>query len=502
MSSNLNNTDLDIYLKPNVDKFIPSILKTKVKIYNNDYFATLSYNNILKNNNKFFKMQLLESDTMFFIYYRYGRIGTTGEIDINPYKNIDDAIEIFENTFYEKCKIKWDKRNISNDIEDINNIDNNIYSYTETKNNTNENNDIDKLTIEENKKINEILNDEIVYFIKYIYNKKNYEKLKDLGFDVKIPLGSLSENQINKAFKILNKISDMLKELDTDKDKKLDDNIINSLTSKFYSIIPTYITKTTIPPPINNIDILNNKIDLLNSLLSSSIMYKNLLQNSNNDIYNLYNSLNTDIKSINNQSDEYILIDTYLNCNIGGSHGIKGFDLINLYRINQKNINDNFKHIPDKTYLLWHGTGTINVVGILTQGLLINPDNVIHHGKMFGNGIYFANCSSKSCNYSTYDNNNYGILLLCEVVLEDMVKYLSSYHPKKEDNIKSLRGIGKYIPNKKLHQVFEDTIVPIGNLIENPTTYKHGSPKLYYDEFIVYNEKSVRIKYVLIVKKK
>ena len=33
----------------------------------------------------------------------------------------------------------------------------------------------------------------------------------------------------------------------------IDDNIINSLTSKFYSIIPTYITKTTIPPPINNL---------------------------------------------------------------------------------------------------------------------------------------------------------------------------------------------------------------------------------------------------------
>lgn len=50
---------------------------------------------------------------------------------------------------------------------------------------------------------------------------------------------------------------------------------------------------------------------------------------------------------------------------------------------------------------LWHGTRTFNLLSILKQGLVI-PDarNFNVCGRMFGNGVYFSDQSSKSLNYA------------------------------------------------------------------------------------------------------
>jgi poly [ADP-ribose] polymerase len=46
---------------------------------------------------------------------------------------------------------------------------------------------------------------------------------------------------------------------------------------------------------------------------------------------------------------------------------------------------------------------------------------------MFGKGVYFADMSSKSANYCfTNNNNDIGILLLCEVALGNTNDLLSS----------------------------------------------------------------------------
>ena len=48
---------------------------------------------------------------------------------------------------------------------------------------------------------------------------------------------------------------------------------------------------------------------------------------------------------------------------------------------------------------LWHGTNTANLLSILSKGLII-PKNYVN-GWAFGAGVYFANRSTKSLNYST-----------------------------------------------------------------------------------------------------
>ncbi len=50
---------------------------------------------------------------------------------------------------------------------------------------------------------------------------------------------------------------------------------------------------------------------------------------------------------------------------------------------------------------LWHGTRISNLLSILKSGFVIPPANAPHcTGRMFGNGVYFSDQSTKSLNYS------------------------------------------------------------------------------------------------------
>lgn len=69
---------------------------------------------------------------------------------------------------------------------------------------------------------------------------------------------------------------------------------------------------------------------------------------------------------------------------------------------------------------LWHGTKKGNLLSILSRGFVIPPSNAPHcTGRLFGNGCYFSDQSTKSLNYSwghwdgKYDPNCF--MFLCNV---------------------------------------------------------------------------------------
>ena len=69
---------------------------------------------------------------------------------------------------------------------------------------------------------------------------------------------------------------------------------------------------------------------------------------------------------------------------------------------------------------LFHGTKNCNMVGILARGLLIAPKNEPVTGYMFGKGVYFADQSRQSAQYSVRWASNqqpFGYLFLADVAL-------------------------------------------------------------------------------------
>jgi len=120
-------------------------------------------------------------------------------------------------------------------------------------------------------------------------------------------------------------------------------------------------------------------------------------------------------------------------------------------------------------------------------------------GYMFGKGVYFADMVSKAANYCyTNKENNIGVLLLCEIALGKSnelfhADFNASNLPK---GCMSTKGCGKTAPPEKTYVKQEgDVMVPLG---KGEPTYVVGS--LLYNEFIVYDVKQIRLRYVLKIK--
>ena len=93
--------------------------------------------------------------------------------------------------------------------------------------------------------------------------------------------------------------------------------------------------------------------------------------------------------------------------------------LVDAFRLTREGEVDTYNPLDlGNKKLLWHGSRFSNFVGILSQGMRIAPPEAPRTGYNFGKGVYFADLSGKSANYTCYYlSNNVGLFLLCDVAL-------------------------------------------------------------------------------------
>ena len=120
----------------------------------------------------------------------------------------------------------------------------------------------------------------------------------------------------------------------------------------------------------------------------------------------------------------------------------------------------------------WHGTKASNILSILKQGLIIPPANAVQcTGRMFGNGIYGSEQSTKALNYATNywnlsgDNGERGFMLLCDFAMGQ------EYRPQ---------GYSRNFPVQGYHSTY---VSP-------------GAANTINQESIVYSTDQVNIKYL------
>lgn len=97
-------------------------------------------------------------------------------------------------------------------------------------------------------------------------------------------------------------------------------------------------------------------------------------------------------------------------------------------------------HLSQNRTMLWHGTKTENLMGILQNGMIIDAPHAVRCGSAYGNGIYLADTFQKSFSYSTSPNIGYGYnsasknanykyMLLCEAAIGKIrVKHSARYY--------------------------------------------------------------------------
>jgi poly [ADP-ribose] polymerase len=455
------------------------------RVYDDDtqtYAATLMWSDLKNNNNKFYLIQLLDSEKnkgQYSLWTRWGRVGYDGQFSMQNYTDLDKAKREYEKKYKEKTTKGYTEIETSYDDEDEK-------PKQEKK---------AKLD-EDEKQVASKLDPSVKDLVKLIFNTKLMQKqMVEIGYDAKkMPLGKLSKETIKRGYEILKQISDVL-------DGKSKDNLTD-LSSKFFTVIPhDFGFKHMSQFVINTKDKLKEKLDMVQSLGDIEIATRLLEEGSKglNEIDSNYAKLKCEIVTLDKTSEDYKIIEKYINTTHATTHNNFKLDIQSIFKVNRIEEDKKFKDHIGNDMLLWHGSRLTNFVGILSQGLRIAPPEAPMTGYMFGKGIYFADMVSKSANYCcASSSDNIGLLLLCRVAVgtpRDL--YQADYNAGNLPAFAhSTKGVGRTAPGVSTRKRFRGMIVPIGpGVISNSV-----ASSLLYNEFIIYDVTQARLEYLIKLK--
>ncbi|XP_013925201.1 PREDICTED: poly [ADP-ribose] polymerase 1 [Thamnophis sirtalis] len=334
--------------------------------------------------------------------------------------------------------------------------------------------------------------------IKMIFDVESMKKaMVEFEIDLqKMPLGKLSERQIQSAYSILNEVQQAVSDGGTDSQ-------ILDLSNRFYTLIPHDFGMKK-PPLLNNLDYIKTKVEMLDNLLDIEVAYSLLRsggQDGDKDPIDVnYEKLKTSIQIVDKDSEEAKIIKQYVKNTHASTHNAYGLKVVEIFKIEREGEYQRYEPFRDlhNRQLLWHGSRTTNFAGILSQGLRIAPPEAPVTGYMFGKGIYFADMVSKSANYChTSQVDPVGLLLLGEVALGNMFELKNASHITKLPKGKhSVKGLGKTAPDPTATASLDGADVPLGKGIPSGIS----NTCLMYNEYIVYDIAQVKLKYLLKLK--
>jgi poly [ADP-ribose] polymerase len=454
--------------------------------------ATLNQTNIGQNNNKFYLIQLLQSDDnkKFYVWNRWGRVGATGQSALMQCSDLADAKKKFEGKFSDKTRNKWANRSSFSPVHGKYTLIERDYSVDDATEDAPEQK---SFSVPDSK-----LPLPVQDLVKLICDVKMMtQSMIELGYDAeKLPLGKLSVNHVQKGYAALSEISVSLAGGKKD---------LMALSNKFYTLIPHAFGMKT-PPVINTPKMLKEKMDMVASLADIMIATKLIKQGNtlSNPIDAQYEKLACDISVLDKKSEEFKLVDKYVKNTHGSTHTSYTLEILEVFKLERHGEEKRFSDWKgENRMLLWHGSRLTNYCGIISQGLRIAPPEAPVTGYMFGKGVYFADMISKSANYcSTNKANPIGCMLLCDVAVGSMNdKFEADYNADKlPAGTHSTRGVGKFVPNPAEYETLPDgLVVPCGRQMDVSSSLPSRAT-LQYNEFIVYKTEQVKMKYLLKLK--
>ncbi|XP_028987792.1 poly [ADP-ribose] polymerase 2 isoform X1 [Betta splendens] len=459
---------------------------------NDVYDVMLNQTNLQFNNNKYYLIQLLEDDSSktYSVWMRWGRVGKVGQNNLTAYGgDLMKAKDVFKKKFFDKTKNEWEHR--ANFEKVAGKYDMVFMDYS-----TNEKEENLTTVDSAPKKKPSKLDEKIQSLLELICDLKAMEEcVLEMKFDTrKAPLGKLTSEQIRAGYIALKRIEACLK-------KKGSNRELLEACNQFYTRIPHDFGLKT-PPIIRTEEELKEKIALLEALSDIEIAVKMVQSNAGSDEHPLdtqYRSLQCKLEPLKSTSTEFKVIEKYLQSTHAPTHSDYTMTVLDIFSVDRDGERNNFLSQIHNRTLLWHGSRLSNYVGILSQGLRVAPPEAPVTGYMFGKGIYFADMSSKSANYCfTNQNNNIGLLLLCEVALGDCNELLDADYDANNlpSGKHSTKGLGQTGPDPKNSVTLGDVTVPMGPGVKTGVG-RNSSYSLLYNEYIVYNPAQTRMRYLL-----
>ena len=269
------------------------------------------------------------------------------------------------------------------------------------------------------------------------------------------PLGTLSLTQLNEGKAILSEVNALLSK-STSLVDSIDSAVID-LSNKFYSAIPQEIPLRPKGEDarkewmrryaLNNAKILDEKGDLIDLLGDVKGMMAGF---ATDDVSAKYEEMNCVVEEVS--PDEFKRIKDFLESSQSRHHSWK-LQAKRVWSVRSRG-QKGYKEYVDKignVTSLFHGSRASNILGICKKGLLMRPPGAYVTGSMFGNGLYFADQSTKSSQYATArfggsaGGGNTFFMFVAAVALgkikefEDAQSYLTKA-PNGYDSVKGVKG--------------------------------------------------------------
>lgn len=281
------------------------------------------------------------------------------------------------------------------------------------------------------------------------------------------PLGIVTQDAIDEARDAINKMIKFIKKRDFNNEKYI------ALLNQYLRLVPQKVGRKLDPETLYaDLDAVQKQQDILDSLEVSLKMAVNkpVQQEEESEPPQLFEAK---MKLV---EDDHVIdrITKLFQSTRQLIHSSFSLGVKNVYEIEvgpmKKAFESEGKQIGN-IMELWHGTKVGNLLSILKSGYVIPPANATHcTGRMFGNGVYFSDQSTKSLNYAngywggSQDNN-------CFMLLNDV-------------------AMGKYYVPKSYTEA-----LPMKNY--DSTFAKASQSGVMNNEMIVYHTKQINPKYLV-----
>jgi len=210
---------------------------------------------------------------------------------------------------------------------------------------------------------------------------------------IKTPLGVVTEEAISNARSKLDTLSDCIQKKDWESQN------FKTAINEYMMLVPQKVSIKRDWPKrlLPNTPAVQKQNALLDSLEAT---LKHVLQNPNNEEEKVFSVKLTKTdksstkKKVNNMVEK----------TRKGYHSCSHLRVHTIYEVDIESMRAAFDNDGAKlsnVWELWHGTQASNLLSILKGGLIIPPSRASHvTGRMYGNGIYFSDQSTKSLNYA------------------------------------------------------------------------------------------------------
>jgi len=364
-------------------------------------FTLLHCNNFDGNNNKFYMIEIQKnSSDEYQLFSNYGRLGSTTVYEVRKHFKGDDApitdFNAIEDEYDAIIAKKERGKTVKGVKEFYTKVD--VLAPTVGSSNIADNTDVSvsqeaefeidsSLSTEVNRIIQQIKADNIHNIL-----SKTSLKLTSRGFETDV--GVVTDSHIDRAVEALESIRDAIVA-----DVRADVILANNI---YFSLIPKASgARLVYEQMVISADVLAEHFDLMEDLRSALKVNLQPTDKAEGKKFAI------DLMLLDYADTERDRLISFFESRKHSSHAhLNTWKVKNVFSFGEieKRIGAYENKLSElgNEHELFHGSRNGNILSILINGFMIPPATAGHcTGRMFGNGVYSASCSSKALNYST-----------------------------------------------------------------------------------------------------